>query len=64
MSEGIDGGSVFNTSSEEQLGGAGSFEFLITTAITLGCTICVLSIILILVISNGNYCRNRGGKKR
>jgi hypothetical protein len=62
--EEVEGGSLFNnTSSEDQLGGAGSFEFLITCTITLGCTICVLSVILILVIWNGNYCKNRGGLK-
>lgn len=58
-----EGGSTLNISSEEQHGGN-----MLTNVFMLGCMVyccltMVLSIIMILIIHNGNHCKNRGSKK-
>lgn len=58
-----EGGSPLNISSEEQLGGNVISDIFMLGCFVYCCTTMVMSIIMILVINYGNYCKNRGGKK-
>jgi hypothetical protein len=58
-----EGGSPLNLSSEEQHGGNMMSDIFCFGCIAYACVTMILSIIMILVIDKGNYCKNRGGKK-
>jgi len=51
-----------NTSSEQEGGNTMSDLTMMGFSIC-ACTVCVLSILMIIIINGGNYCKNRGGKK-
>ena len=63
MSLSSEGGSPLNISSEEQHGGNIMSDVFMLGCIVYCCLTMILSIIMILVINNGNHCKNRGGKK-
>jgi hypothetical protein len=49
--------------SSEQEGGNMMSELTMMGFSVCCCTVCVLSIIMIMIINGGNHCKNRGGKK-
>lgn len=51
-----------NTSSEQSGGDIGG-DIVLFGFFSLSCLVCILSIIMICIINNGNHCKNRGGKK-
>jgi len=55
---------LMNSSELGQEGGTMMSELTMLTAVVCGCTVCILSIIMIFVINSGNHCKNRGGKKK
>ena len=61
----MDGSSEYkmNSSDFDQDGGNMMSEMTMISASVCGCTVCVLSIIMIFIINAGNHCKNRGGKK-
>lgn len=59
-----EGGSFLNLSSEEQVGGNIMSDMFMLGSFVFCCTTLVMSVIMIFVINAGNYCKNRGGKKK